>query len=75
MKKNIGTIILILLLVWIIPWNKVNWGRISWEQPELVTVIGEAKSQEKNQIANFSAGVMAQNMDKNEAITEVNKDG
>jgi len=72
MKKNIGIIILILLLVWIIPWNKVNWGRISWEQPELVTVIGEAKSQEKNQIANFSAGVMAQNMDKNEAITEVN---
>lgn len=72
MKKIIGAVILVLILVWVIPWNKVNWGRITWQTPETVTVNGEAKSQEKNQIANFSAGVMAQNMDKNKAITEVN---
>lgn len=72
MKKIIGTVILVLILVWVIPWNKVNWGKITWQQAEVVTVVGEAKSQEKNQIANFSAGVMAQNMDKNKAITEVN---
>src|SRR5450830_1227065 len=71
MNKIIGTVILVLILAWIVPWGRINWGRITWQQAEVVTVIGEAKSQEKNQIANFSAGVMAQNMDKNKAITEV----
>ena len=64
--------ILVLILAWIVPWERINWGRITWQTPEVITVIGEAKSQEKNQIANFSAGVMAQDMDKNKAMTEVN---
>ncbi|HOY61259.1 MAG TPA: SIMPL domain-containing protein [Candidatus Woesebacteria bacterium] len=72
MKKIIGTVVLVLILVWIVPWSRVNWGRIIWQQAEVVTVNGEARSQEKNQLANYSAGVMAQNMDKNAAITEVN---
>ena len=72
MKKILGTIILVLLLVWIVPWNKINWGRITWQPAEEITVIGEAKSQVKNQIANFSVGVMVQSMDKNKAISEVN---
>ncbi|MDD3998576.1 MAG: SIMPL domain-containing protein [Candidatus Shapirobacteria bacterium] len=72
MKKIIGTVILVLILAWIVPWERINWGRITWQTPEVITVIGEAKSQEKNQIANFSAGVMAQDMDKNKAMTEVN---
>ncbi|MFA5025714.1 MAG: SIMPL domain-containing protein [Candidatus Shapirobacteria bacterium] len=72
MRKIIGTLILVLLLVWIVPWNKINWGRITWQPAEVVTVNGEAKIQEKNQIANFSAGLTIQNMDKNKAITEVN---
>lgn len=72
MKKIIGTVVLVLILAWIVPWRRINWGRITWQQAEVVTVTGEAKSQEKNQIANFSAGVMAQDMDKNKAMTEVN---
>lgn len=72
MKKIIGTVVLVLVLAWIVPWGKINWGRITWQTPEVVTVIGEAKSQEMNQIANYSAGVMAQDMDKNKAISEVN---
>ena len=72
MKKIIGTVVLVLILVWIVPWSRINWGRIIWQQAEVVTVNGEARSQEKNQLANYSAGVMAQNMDKNAAITEVN---
>jgi len=72
MKKIIGTLILVLILVLVVPWNKVNWGRVTWQPAEVVTVNGEAKSQEKNQIANFSAGVMVQNMDKNKAMAEVN---
>lgn len=72
MKKIIGTIVLVLLLVWIVPWSKINWGRITWQPSEVITVNGEAKTQERNQIASFSAGVMVQNMDKKEAIAEVN---
>lgn len=72
MNKIIGTVVLVLILAWIVPWSRINWGRITWQQAEVVTVIGEAKSQEKNQLANFSAGVISQNMDKNKAITEVN---
>lgn len=72
MKKIIGTVILVLILVLVIPWSRVNWGRITWQTPEIVTVTGEGKSQEKNQKASFSAGVMVQNMDKNKAISEVN---
>ncbi len=72
MKKIISTIVLVLALVWIVPWNRVNWGKISWQPAETVTVNGEARSQEKNQVASFSAGVMAQNMDKNKAIEEMN---
>lgn len=72
MKKILGTIILVLLLVWIVPWNKINWGRVTWQPAEEITVTGEAKTQVKNQIASFSAGVSSQNMDKNKAISEVN---
>jgi uncharacterized protein YggE len=72
MRKIIGTIVLVLLLVWIVPWNKISWGRVTFQPSETVTVVGEAKSQEKNQKASFSAGVTVQNMDKNKAITEVN---
>lgn len=72
MKKIIGIVVLVLILVWIVPWSRVNWGKISWQVAETVTVNGEARSQEKNQIANFSAGIMVENMDKNKAISEVN---
>ncbi|MFA6007107.1 MAG: SIMPL domain-containing protein [Candidatus Shapirobacteria bacterium] len=72
MKNILGTIILVLLLVWIVPWNKINWGRVTWQPAEEITVTGEAKTQIKNQMASFSAGVMTQNMDKNKAISEVN---
>lgn len=72
MKKIIGTIVLVLLLVWIVPWKKINWGRITWQPSEVVTVSGEARSQEKNQIATFTAGVEAVNSDKEKATKEVN---
>jgi len=50
-----------------------SWGRIQFASPRTVTVVGEAKSQEKSQIAIFSAGVNAFNDDKNAAVSEVNK--
>lgn len=42
------------------------------EVPEVVTVIGEATSQQKNQMAVFSAGVEAVNDKKEIAVKEVN---
>lgn len=65
-------VILVLILVWVVPWSKVNWGRVTWQPAEVVTVNGEAKSQEKNQIASYTAGVEAVNDNKEEAVKEVN---
>jgi uncharacterized protein YggE len=50
-----------------------SWGRFELKPTRTVTVVGEAKSQEKSQIAIFSAGVNAFNDDKNAAVNEVNK--
>lgn len=50
-----------------------SWGRVQVAPVRTVTVVGEAKSQEKSQVAIFSAGVNAYNDDKNAAVTEVNK--
>jgi len=72
MKKIIGIVILVLVLVLVIPWSKVNWGRITWQPAEVVTVSGEARSQEKNQIATYTAGVEAVNSKKEDAVAEVN---
>ena len=72
MKKIIGTVVLVLILVLIVPWNRMNWGRLTWQTAEVVTVTGEAKSQEKNQIATYTAGVEAVNAVKEEAVSEVN---
>jgi uncharacterized protein len=72
MKKIIGTVVLVLILVLVIPWSRVNWGKITWQPSEVVTVTGEAKSQEKNQIATYTAGVEAVNDKKEDAVKEVN---
>lgn len=50
-----------------------SWGKVEMKTPRTVTVIGEAKSQEKSQIAVFSAGVNAFSDDKTTAVNEVNK--
>lgn len=50
-----------------------SWGRFEFKPTRTVTVVGEAKSQEKSQIAIFSAGVNAYNDDKTAAVNEVNK--
>lgn len=50
-----------------------SWGRIQFAPTRTVTVVGEAKSQEKSQIAVFTAGVNAFNDDKTAAVSDVNK--
>ena len=69
--KNIATLLVVALLSFLVL-PRVNWGRIAMGPAETVSVLGEAKSQQKNQIATFSAGVEAINNDKESAISEVN---
>lgn len=75
-KNNIvfiGGVIVVLLLIMLMPWKNVNWGKVQQSSPELVTVTGEAKTQQKNQIARFSAGVNIVNEKKETAVNEVNQ--
>lgn len=50
-----------------------SWGKLELKPTRTVTVVGEAKSQEKSQIAIFNAGVNAFSDDKNAAVNDVNK--
>mgnify|MGYP001363803696 FL=1 len=71
-NKGVMILVVVLILVFLLPWGRINWGKIRWMQPETVTVTGEAKSTQKNQIATFNAGVDAVNSDKDKAISDVN---
>lgn len=71
-KIIIGTLVLILILFFV-PFRLINWGKISWQPVETVTVSGVAISNQTNEVASFSAGVMVEGSDKNKAIDEVNK--
>lgn len=73
MKKIIGTVIMVLVLVWVLPWSRISWGKITLQPSEVVTVTGEANTVEKNQLASFTAGVEAVNDNKDMAVDEVNK--
>ncbi len=70
MKKIILGVIVIGLGIYSVP--KMDWGKMKWQASETVTVSGEAKSQQKNQIATFTAGVDAVNDSKDNAVKEVN---
>jgi len=79
-KLNFPQIVLGVLLVgvfltgcFLIPWRLVDWGRLQLSSPRTITVTGEAKTQEKSQIATFDAGVSAVNDNKETAINQVNE--
>lgn len=65
--------VLITVGIYFIPWDRVNWGKIQLLPGKTVTVVGQAKTKEKNQVATFTAGVTAVNDNKETAINEVNK--
>ena len=66
MKKIILAVVVVGLGIYFVP--QMNWGKVRWLPAEIVTVTGEAKSQQKNQIASFTAGVDAVNDKKEEAV-------
>lgn len=67
----LGTAFL-LVTAYFFPWKDIQWGRMTMEPTRVLTVTGYAESKEKNQIAKFSAGMSAVNMDRDAAIKEVN---
>lgn len=79
--KNIKEIILtvagvsslLFLIILLLPWKLFNLGKVRMDQPNIVTVIGQAESQQKNQIATFTAGVNIVKANKDQAINEVNQ--
>lgn len=56
-----------------IPWSSVDWGSFALKPARTVTVVGEARSQKKSEIASFTAGVNAIHDSKENAIAEVNE--
>lgn len=67
-----GSLVAILALLYFFPWKNITWGKIVMSPERVVTVTGYAESKEKNQIANYSAGVNAVKDNKDEAVKEVN---
>lgn len=75
MKKNesiVGAVIVLFILVFLLPLRNINWGKINIGQDTGITVTGEAKTQVRNQIASFNAGVNINKTSKDEAVKEVN---
>lgn len=70
-NKAIIVLIVLFLGLFFLPISRINWGSIKWKQPETITVVGEARSVQKNQIATFNAGVDSVQSDKDKAIKEV----
>jgi hypothetical protein len=70
---KIALVAILLFGVFIIPWRFINWGKIELLPASTITVSGEARLEEKSQIATFTAGVTAINDNKETAVSEVNQ--
>lgn len=69
---GIGSTLALLAVLYFFPWRMITWGKIVMGPERMVTVTGYAESKEKNEIANFSAGVNSVKDSKDEAVSEVN---
>lgn len=70
---TLGWILVALVAVFLIPWDRITWGSLRLAPASTVTVTGEAKKEQANQIAQFTAGVMVLNKDKAQAVSDVNQ--
>ena len=57
----------------VLPFDRISWGRISMTPVSSITVMGEATSKQKSQIATINAGISSIKDNKDAAITEVNQ--
>lgn len=69
----VGIIIILSAICLLLPWEHVNWGKISILPAPTITVSGEAKANELPQIAHFSASVTVTNQDKQASVNKVNQ--
>jgi uncharacterized protein YggE len=69
----VGIIMVLVLLIFVLPFRSINWGKINVGQDKGITVVGEASSREKNQIALFNVGVSIKEKVKEKAVNEVNE--
>jgi uncharacterized protein YggE len=70
--SSLGIVVVVLAILYFFPWKMITWGKIIMSPERVVTVTGSAESKEKNQIANYSAGVNSVKDSKDEAVKEVN---
>jgi len=72
-KENRSMVILVLVIiaVFVLPWRNISWGKIRF-QDETIVVIGESKTEQKNEVASFNAGVNVINENKETAVNEMN---
>ncbi len=59
--------------LFILPLSRIDWGNIHFTPGKTITVLGQSQTSQKNQVANFTAGVSVTNDDKDKAVEEVNK--
>lgn len=64
-------VILVIIAKFVLPWHMINWGKISLQPAETITVTGTASSDEKTQIATFTAGATAVGSDAKQVREEV----
>lgn len=78
MQRPLPKFVVVLIVVGLIlgakfflPWHMINWGKISLQPAETITVSGLATSDEKTQIATFTAGATAVGSDAKVVREEV----
>jgi uncharacterized protein len=75
-SESFGVVLFALLLIvagaFFLPLDQINWGKLTFDTPRTITVVGEAYDNVVNEKATFSAGVTSINDDKNTAVAEVN---
>lgn len=72
LKKILLVIGVIALVGFISQWFNLNWGRLELGQPSTITVTGQADDLTANQIATFTAGITATDVDRETAVELAN---
>lgn len=71
--QTIISLALILAVIRLFPWKNINWGSFNLSQKQTITVTGQARGQQKTQVARFTTSVSRVNDDKQKAVDEVNQ--
>jgi uncharacterized protein YggE len=61
-----------LVVSYFFPWKNINWGIVTTNYQNAISVSGTSERREPNRVASYSAGVNAYNDNKDSAIAEVN---